>query len=971
MQRLLVPGLITLATQPVRATIEWMSSADELPSAGLFLQEGAVTSYDIAPSPPQTLRDDVYADCKWGLYNYEITQESTPGETPSVCYPNLFKPSQPLAYPYPRSSYHYDLETKHTWTTDDLSPALVKPHLEVDIVYDTTDNGGEKSIDTSYYDFETFERNGPDILYNLLPHSAGKYEFCVHAFDFNSVMSKDCIGCLSVTDMYRPKGKQGCKDNQKVAGFNSKNLESLKPQVGELVKFRQLATNNPCSDLRCDDAEYTATNFFGSSSDHCDSKTAVSDNLDDWRKCLSQRVSDDEWIKMTSSVFDATDACKVSTTECQRTCKYHIALKELYTPYSCAIKYDVSQTSRKTCAGDEREAYGFSQSVRAAAADLIDAASLNVHLKETPAKGVIADPASVFDGGNGYSKPSDESRELHFDLVGCDTNKPDFDKFCQGSFSVKISDLFELKATLNADKAITDLFSGKSGDIVNQILFWRVRNTESGLWQEIVNGDIKGTINYLSFGQFKSNVIFEAYTACGQVAKAITWTVYVHRHELVHIDDWWYSLWSCGAGKCNLQHTDFRLCSFSFDTGCDTYLSMLNPDSKKVPKGTDGTPLKICQVVDPKSPNRVQNCTSGCWWNFLSCDTSGVKDDCDARIDQEGRFVWCNENSQPVDLKDDTRASLVYGQVLAQDNAEVDGPPVAGAPYSNPAPAPYSNPAPGSNVAPAPAPELKITWDFYGLKCKWTYTNSKTSQTAWLDTTSLKKAQVSFTRDVALQMQNVETTEVSATCDFYFSSRNTPVTNVLTDAVKRTRTKKVLIQNCDHPRWNVAHPADQGRFIDGQCRNTWNIDVAVRQPAPFQACAGDLVFPDVAGTDSSVTTIVRSNVGKFDDKSTALPVPGGLTCCNSNDKSNAAFYCRKIDGHHAGVCSDSTSPATYYEGVPTLALLVSHYAPHSMWLAVGGVVAAVALVVVKQQRRVVMDDESALSFSDGYIPLYN
>ncbi|RQM26611.1 hypothetical protein B5M09_002380 [Aphanomyces astaci] len=201
---------------------------------------------------------------------------------------------------------------------------------------------------------------------------------------------------------------------------------------------------------------------------------------------------------------------------------------KFYTPYSCAADYGVEGLDRRQCAGDATQFCNFTQTVTARASDLVS--KVQVGLKPSPVKPPILDPKTEFPGSN-YNAPSTTSKELHFDVT-CDNNAPEFATYCTSHLQVKVSDLFKLEATLNTDNdAVKALLANRPTTTTNPIVFWRVKNTLAGTWQEIsaATGDLKDSTAVLTFPQFKSELVFEAYTACGKVGDSITWTIYVHR----------------------------------------------------------------------------------------------------------------------------------------------------------------------------------------------------------------------------------------------------------------------------------------------------------------------------------------------------------------------------------------------------------------------------------------------------------
>ncbi|RHZ00099.1 hypothetical protein DYB31_013096, partial [Aphanomyces astaci] len=423
-------------------------------------------------------------------------------------------------------------------------------------------------------------------------------------------------------------------------------------------------------------------------------------------------------------------------------------------------------------------------------------------------------------------------------------------------------------------------------------------------------GDLKDSTAVLTFPQFKSELVFEAYTACGKVGDSITWTIYVHRTEVVHIDDWWYSMWDCGAaGKCNVEHTDFRVCKFKFDPQCDTYLSMLNPsDAKHIPidpKTNDA--YKVCEYKDDK--NDKKTCSEGCWWHYASCDTASSEEACADRI--RGKAV----------IEQETLAM----QMLLQDTVTTAAP-----------------------VSPTAAPvsttplEVRIQWQFFGMTCSWKYQNSK--------------AAAPFLSTVSLGATGVRQ---GVSCDFFFKS-NAAGADV--KPTKRSRSKTVLIQNCDHPRWNAERSTDQGRYIKDTCDVvSWYSHISgpkPRQPAPFQACKGALLYPSDPSIEEGKSSTIYVETGST-----------GLACCNPKSPTTVAPISCFPGTTSIGLCTDSKDPNIYYtRSVKFFGESVIDAAQSYVreLVVAGGLLAAVAVVAAVSAKK---SSVAGVEMDDAYMQL--
>ncbi|ETV70973.1 hypothetical protein H257_13706 [Aphanomyces astaci] len=449
-----------------RATVEWASTADrnQLVGERLALAESA---YDVVPgTASETRRPDNYGQCVWD-------NKDSDGETSRTeCFANVVETGKALAYPFPRSSYHYDTDPNHAVKEDSLD----KPHIALDIEFDVSKNNAVSVVDTQYFDFENFETNAASILYKSTGHSAGRY---------NPETLKGST---------RKTARRSCQNANK-DGFTKANVDELKFQVDKLVEYRQKADNNKCSDDRSD--TMGLHQLF-----RCRVRARQQGRHQSRRRPPKLEV-------LPLSV-------------------HMRPIVKFYTPYSCAADYGVEGLDRRQCAGDATQFCNFTQTVTARASDLVS--KVQVGLKPSPVKPPILDPKTEFPGSN-YNAPSTTSKELHFDVT-CDNNAPEFATYCTSHLQVKVSDLFKLEATLNTDNdAVKALLANRPTTTTNPIVFWRVKNTLAGTWQEIsaATGDLKDSTAVLTFPQFKSELVFEAYTACGKVGDSITWTIYVHR----------------------------------------------------------------------------------------------------------------------------------------------------------------------------------------------------------------------------------------------------------------------------------------------------------------------------------------------------------------------------------------------------------------------------------------------------------
>ncbi|RHY97031.1 hypothetical protein DYB37_008321 [Aphanomyces astaci] len=846
------------------------------------------------------IRPDEYPECEWRVpgsdqnaLDIEITKDTVNVDGLDTCFPNVFDHKDSLYFPYPRSSYHYDLEVPPPY--DSIKP---NPHVHVDVSIDLSDNANvlpaEAKPTIVDFDYKTFESNGPTILYNKLPQTPGVYRLALTAFDFDqaghgSVQSRKCATCLSVTDTYRPTNTKpsDCSDKPSTA-YSAVALERYQNQVNALIQYRVGATNNACSDNRCDEVFVERTAFFETQRTYqFDSQSAVLDPLGHWLTCLSQPLSDAEWAKLTTNPIDEKGDLVVVGGDgpppslCTRTCTHSVSLREYYTPYTC----DVGVTSPRVCEGTvnsgiDLEKCAFSQTLALDGPTLAPAATVQLKL---PASGwthgevkLIPNPTAVFPGAN-YKLPSDNSKELHFD-VACERTTAwpqDYDTFCANKFQVNVHDLFTFVGDLSTDAAVQGLFETKSNEI---LVFWRVKNTFDNKWQRIDDS------LELTFPRFETTLVFEGHSACGRVQQ-VEWTIFVHRTAALVTDAWWRSLWTCGSSKnaCTVPQSDFRVCKFRFDPTSDTFKAMLDgpmlvaPPSPQPPPPNPPKLGTITYNVYGKNPSCTGKPDSFMRLNEGVCykydDVCAVLDKCQQL---KGQYT-----SVSVQLYRNTKVAVVslFNAHRCVGKAANTIPRKCNTCATNESEGCSSGitcdfgPPPAPDLPPPPKPiedalDVKIQWQFGGFHCTWQYdTTESVASSDWLDNTSGTEV---IQHDVALTaLPGAAWTKLTLTCTLPFST----VTQGI--ATARTVTRSFGIERCDEPC-----SADTRRRIQGTCAQlAWFQDApAKRQPAPYQACAGVTVIPVISAKT-------------FPKYTTAHVLEDELTCCNGKSLE-CKYACR-------------------------------------------------------------------------------
>ncbi|RHY09012.1 hypothetical protein DYB36_009122 [Aphanomyces astaci] len=857
----------------VHARIEWMTKYNLSPDT---------TPRDLLPASsedttPSLVREDTYEVCKWrasgdtNQFKYDLTVETSLApadplqptgdkfvETVDKCFPNFFADKASLYYPYPRSSFNYDLNTP--WTPS----AADKPRVDVDVSYDVGDTNTFVKVSPDPVDYKTFETDGPSILYKAIPNKRGTYNIVVNAFDFGAKVSKECATCVAVNDLYRPKGdKAKCPvktapvDNDTSQVFSKDTVNAYNDAVDKLLLYQSSATNNGCSDLRCDTVyltektgttDGTPSKVEDKSFDAVATVNAAKTALQaQWKSCMSKPFSDAEWTALKINPLGG-DATKPAFQTCQRSCALGAELKEWFTEYTCdAPPPTPLAASRKTCVGDATEKCEYDQTLTFPSGDSL-VKSVSVKLKVGPDSkssfgGLIQDPATVLSAP--YKSPYESTyNELHFDSQCVLPVNPTADQtakynaFC--NFNIKLVDLFTFSATIADDEAVAGLFtlppttpptSPPAKRNVDEIVYWTVKTGEDGTPQLVAPDTV------LILTQFQTKWTFEAFTACGKVQAAVTWTAYVHRQEQLYVTDWLNSLFASRDKGCNVQDADFGVVQFSYDP--------------------TKTPFKVNE--NPPTPAVM----------YLD-------------FDQEGTTITTPLSDALKDYtphgQDQTTEVLGENPFIEASEVAAGSPPVDQDNVSSPVVVVGDQPT--MLLSSTTDVEVLIKWKLLGLTCSWQYTDTTGASDPWISTATSTVAQEATSTDFAIQLENIDITRFKALCELKFQS----VASTLTNTLSPVATDELKVQNCDVPRFNVGQPSDQGRFIKDTCdKTTWKS--ATWQPAPFQACGGSLVFAD----DSAKKTVLSTP-------------PIDLTCCNAASLE-PQFTCGAVDGTHTKWCN--------------------------------------------------------------------
>ncbi|KAF0715739.1 Aste57867_3218 [Aphanomyces stellatus] len=254
------------------------------------------------------------------------------------------------------------------------------------------------------------------------------------------------------------------------------------------------------------------------------------------------------------------------------------------------------------------------------------------------------------------------------------------------------------------------------------------------------------------------------------------------------------------------------------------------------------------------------------------------------------------------------------------------------------------------------APIVGANWHIQSLTCTWSYggansTKFKPSTASW--TPTITTSDTYF----AVKMVENDVTRVGVTCAITLRNSTNNATK------QETHTHAFWFEDCDAPLWQHRSFADES-CVTGCVANSWKT-MASRVAAPFQACAGNLIYP--AGqwdAPAPVQTILdlkatkaccgACNQGGFANGKTAV--------CKATAAVSAISRCEPANFTGAGIIRvQPIQPAS------TALSLVDMLMPtdNAPLMAMGVVVGLVAAAVVAVHRRGAPSDV----FENAYTPL--
>ncbi|KAG2785318.1 hypothetical protein PC129_g24312, partial [Phytophthora cactorum] len=372
----------------------------------------------------------------------------------------------------------------------------------------------------------------------------------ISAYDYDRFAT--CEGCIAVRDTYRPRFKDGTCPPP-VTGSLKLKMES----ISSLAKLEQLygiftskgnRLNNPESDAACNVESATQQNFYDTGPAAFAGTCFNSDGV----KCNVDKLKNNPFNTVENIKRPVLELEKSLNDKCSWCCSKSIALKELYTEYTCP---STTTQPPSTCEGLPTSTCGFDACIKATGKDVAEATITLKDSVQEASKKIIKE----------LEKPdnTDVTNTIHYSLPCTSYDETGTNDKCH--YNVKLSDVLSIgpKPSGGGPKFVTDLAlnSEKPSDYV----FWRFKSGS----KDWATWDPKNDAE-LSFKASSTTVNVEAWTACGQIASIeIVIKLYLHRSLTCDkFTDMWTPLVTKVYGEdtyCNVPDSDFSLFNLNYD----------------------------------------------------------------------------------------------------------------------------------------------------------------------------------------------------------------------------------------------------------------------------------------------------------------------------------------------------------------------------------------------------------------------
>ncbi|KAF1777608.1 hypothetical protein GQ600_5544 [Phytophthora cactorum] len=264
---------------------------------------------------------DPYATCSWGPNVCELTAPTNSLKLGSTCAVDV---------PVPSDNYVGD---KRVNKYDNALESTDYPYIEITSA--GPKSGLAQSIDasTGHLAWAGYMKDPTKSQNNIKFTGVGLYDMVISAYDYDRFAT--CEGCIAVRDTYRPRFKDGTCPPP-VTGSLKLKMES----ISSLAKLEQLygtftskgnRLNNPESDAACNIESATQQIFYDTGPAAFAGTCFNSDGV----KCNVDKLKNNPFNTVENIKRPVLELEKSLNDKCSWCCSKSIALKELYTEYTC------------------------------------------------------------------------------------------------------------------------------------------------------------------------------------------------------------------------------------------------------------------------------------------------------------------------------------------------------------------------------------------------------------------------------------------------------------------------------------------------------------------------------------------------------------------------------------------------------------------------------------------------------------
>lgn len=378
----------------------------------------------------------------------------------------------------------------------DMTQYLIVPEP---VVAMSADDG--KQLNEREYTWAYYQSHRRDVIDGLTFSAYGKYALTLYAKDYTQ--NATCTGCLAIVDKFRPTATTACptrlaeSDADGCAELTTATLSKADALVQSFFAFGEKATNDVCSDNRCDENVWKKRDFFEPT--FSDVKPSTAAQVKKLFKAATVRADlvaalkaqKNPLAKSSDPTCAKPESPPVASGQCKRCVSLSTALREYWTDFTCRYEYDVQK-----CEGDSTQKCSLEQCFVARGSSLASAtAALTAStLKVSKALGATA--------ATEIRKP-----------VGSQ---------CTKVGGINAACTIQLKLSQVIDAAASASIASVLGDDATSFVYWRYRVTSTGewkLWKSTASEESE------AFKDAETKVFIEAWTACGVVAPQFAFTV--------------------------------------------------------------------------------------------------------------------------------------------------------------------------------------------------------------------------------------------------------------------------------------------------------------------------------------------------------------------------------------------------------------------------------------------------------------